>query len=56
MVVFQIILAFLGLGLVAVLAIFGILVLCKGALKGLIQFFYDLKPIDKNKNRKEDEK
>ena len=56
MVVFQIILAFLGLGVVAILAIFGILVLCKGALKGLIQFFYDLKPTDKNKKRKEDKK
>ena len=56
MVVLQIILAFLGLGLVAILAIFGILTLCKGALKGLIQFIYDLKPIDKNKNRKEDKK
>lgn len=56
MVVLQIILAFLGLGLVAILAIFGILVLCKGALKGVIQFIYDLKPIDKTKNRKEDKK
>ena len=56
MVVFQIILAFLGLGLVALLAIFGILVLCKGALKGAIQFIYDLKPVDKKKNRKEDKK
>ena len=56
MVIFQIILAFLGLGAVAILAIFGILVLFKGALKGLIQFFYDLKPVDKKKNRKEDGK
>lgn len=56
MVVLQIILAFLGLGLVALLAIFGILTLGKGLLKGLIQFFYDLKPTDKNKKRKEDEK
>lgn len=56
MVLFQIILAFLSLGLVAVLAIFGILVLCKGALKGLIQFVYDLKPTDKNKKRKEEKK
>lgn len=57
MVVFQIILAFLGLGVVAILAIFGILTLGKGLLKGLIQFFYDLRPIDKNKKkRKEDDK
>lgn len=56
MVVFQIILAFLGLGLVALLAIFGILTLGKGLLKGLIQFVYDLKPTDKNKKRKEDDK
>ena len=56
MVIFQIILAFLGLGVVALLAIFGILTLGKGLLKGLIQFFYDLKPVDKKKKRKEDEK
>lgn len=56
MIIFQILLAFLGLGLVALLAIFGILTLGKGALKGLIQFFYDLKPVNKNKNRKEEKK
>ena len=53
MVIIQIILAFIGLGVVALLAICGILAISKGILKGAIQFFYDLKPVDKKK-RKED--
>lgn len=47
MVIFQIILAFIGLGVVALLAILGILALSKGLIKGVIQFIYDLRPEDK---------
>ena len=54
MVILQIILAFLAIGVVALLAICGILALVKGIIKFAIQAIYDLKP--EKKDRKEDRK
>lgn len=53
MVIFQIILAFIGLGVVALLAILGILALSKGLIKAAVQFIYDLRPEDKKKGGRE---